>query len=160
MDVRKTHLVFLIFYAFIVASIFLTPLFTYAAPDVAEFSYFTHSKNCHQRPERSPHLFGHQLPECWRCTAIFVGSLVGVILIIRLGARAKWWWLALATIPIAVDGGMQLLGWRASTNQLRLVTGGIFGMVCALWFIPFITRVTDWLKNQWRKLKNSRGGLN
>jgi uncharacterized membrane protein len=154
---RKVHLIFLIISAFVVASIFLTPLFTYIAPDAAEVSYKTHALNCHQRPERSPHLFGHQLPECWRCTAIFVGSLVGIILIIRLGASAKWWWLALATIPIALDGGTQMLGWRTSTNQLRLVTGGIFGMVSALWFVPFATRVLDWCGLQWRKLKKRLG---
>ena len=30
---------------------------------------------CHQLPGRSPHLFGVQLPLCWRCTGIFFGAL-------------------------------------------------------------------------------------
>lgn len=148
---RKTHLFFLVVYLFITLSILLTPLLVYTSPGAAEFSYLAHRKNCHQRPERSPHLFGHQLPECWRCTAMFAGVVVGMILIIRLGARAKWWWLALAALPLIVDGGTQLLGWRASTNQLRMVTGFAVGIVGALWFVPFLTRIIDWLKRQWRK---------
>src|ERR1044072_8176919 len=30
---------------------------------------------CHQLPERSPHLFGVQLPLCWRFTGILFGAL-------------------------------------------------------------------------------------
>ena len=30
---------------------------------------------CHQLPARSPHLFGVQLPLCWRCTGILLGAL-------------------------------------------------------------------------------------
>jgi len=153
---RKTHFIFLVVYLFITLSVLLTPLFVYIAPDVAEFSYKAHRINCHQYPPRSPHLFGHQLPECWRCTAIFAGFVVGMILIIRLGARAKWWWLALAGAAIATDGITQLLHWRTSTNQLRMVTGFVFGMVGALWLVPFLTRLIDWIKRWWRKVRGIR----
>jgi uncharacterized membrane protein len=30
---------------------------------------------CHQLPARSPHLFGVQMPLCWRCTGILFGAL-------------------------------------------------------------------------------------
>jgi uncharacterized membrane protein len=30
---------------------------------------------CHQLPARSPHLFGAQMPLCWRCTGILFGAL-------------------------------------------------------------------------------------
>jgi len=149
---RKTHLLFLIAYTFLVASIFLTPIFAHYAPEVAEFSYKAHSHQCHQLPSRSPHMFGYQLPECWRCTAIFVGFLIGIILVIRLNAKVKWWWAALATIPLAADGFTQFFHLRASTNQLRMVTGFLWGVVGALWLVPFTAHIVDKIKSWLKKL--------
>jgi uncharacterized membrane protein len=41
-------------------------------------------------------------------------------------------------VPMALDGGTQLFGWRESTWELRTLTGIIFGLgVC--WFVlPYI----------------------
>lgn len=147
---RKTHIAYLLVASLIVASIFATPLLTYCCPDAAALSYKIHSYQCHQIPSRSPFLFNRQLPECWRCTAIFVSFLVGVILVARYNAKAKWWMLALATIPIAFDGFTQLRGIRESTNLLRFATGSLFGLFVALWTLPFITKLIDWLK-KWKR---------
>jgi len=34
---------------------------------------------CHQKPERSFHLWGAQLPVCARCTGIYLGAALGVV---------------------------------------------------------------------------------
>jgi uncharacterized membrane protein len=44
----------------------------------------------------------------------------------------------LAIIPIALDGGTQLIGLRESTNLLRAITGSIAGFAFSFYFIPML----------------------
>ena len=53
------------------------------------------------------------------------------------------WWLILAIIPTAIDGGTQLLGWRESTNLIRFLTGAPLGFVCAYYLIPLVNIFVD-----------------
>jgi uncharacterized membrane protein len=66
----------------------LLPLGTYAATRPHASSavhlfafamYAVGSMVCHQRPERSFHVWGAQLPVCARCTGIYVGAAVFVV---------------------------------------------------------------------------------
>jgi uncharacterized membrane protein len=43
------------------------------------FAYAAGSVICHQRPDRSFHLAGVQLPVCARCTGIYGGALLGIV---------------------------------------------------------------------------------
>jgi len=47
--------------------------------------YAIGSMICHQRPERSFYLWSHQMPVCARCTGIYAGAALAVLL--SLGAR-------------------------------------------------------------------------
>ena len=38
---------------------------------------------CYQNPAHSPHLFGAQLPLCWRCAGIACGALAFVVWLFR-----------------------------------------------------------------------------
>jgi len=52
------------------------------APAVVAFLYavyLTGSGICHQLPERSFHLSGHQMPVCARCAGIYFGAAIAVI---------------------------------------------------------------------------------
>lgn len=42
--------------------------------------YLIGSKVCHQRPERSFHLAGAQLPVCARCFGIYLGAALGAVM--------------------------------------------------------------------------------
>ena len=53
---------------------------------------------CHQRPDRSFFIDGHQLPVCARCTGLYLSGLIGLI---------GWWGLKLAR------------GWRRSGIDSR-----------------------------------------
>ena len=41
-------------------------------------------------------------------------------------------------IPIAIDGGTQLIGWRESTWFLRTVTGALFGFASVWLAYPYV----------------------
>jgi uncharacterized membrane protein len=104
--------------------IVLAPLLMERAPMVSFFLYLLFSPICHQLPERSFFILGHQFAVCARCTGIYFGAFLGSFLAQRKSPPAIFLFLAL--VPMAVDGGSQLL-WRESNNVLRFVTGAIAG---------------------------------
>jgi len=87
---------------------------------------------CHQSPERTLWVGGHYLPVCARDTGAYVGLLLGYFL---LPLRKKdadgppnLWIALLMVMPMIVDAGTQWVGLRTSTNELRLITGLLFGI--------------------------------
>jgi uncharacterized membrane protein len=82
---------------------------------------------CHQLPARSPHLFGVQMPLCWRCTGILFGALA------LLG------WLAgtkrlppllpciLLALLLPLDVLYNVLTHSDGDNARRLLTGLLWG---------------------------------
>ena len=50
--------------------------------------YAAGSLICHQRPERSFHLLGAQLPVCARCMGIYAGAAVAACLVLMRTAKA------------------------------------------------------------------------
>jgi uncharacterized membrane protein len=110
---------------------------------------------CHQLPERSLFIFGYQMTVCARCFAIYATSLAGCILVAFLRTKIKPWniiYYVLSCVPMGIDGTTQLFGiaiprnigpdWQLvwmteSTNELRLITGAIFGLATALFVLPY-----------------------
>ncbi|MDP3970838.1 MAG: DUF2085 domain-containing protein [bacterium] len=80
---------------------------------------------CHRRPERSFFYNQHQFPVCARCTGIWLGYAVGII--ITAFYLPVWWVGILLLIPLLIDAGTQLIRIRTSTNSLRLITGLLAG---------------------------------
>ena len=94
--------------------------------------YAVGSLVCHQRPERSFHLAGAQLPVCARCMGLYLGAAVGVTgwvafggLGSRLGPRAARWpkrlrvALIVAAIPTLVSLLTAWLGFWDPGNVVR-----------------------------------------
>ena len=94
--------------------------------------YAVGSLVCHQRPERSFHLAGAQLPVCARCMGLYLGAAVGVTgwaafagLGSRLSARAAQWpkrmrvGLIVAAIPTLVSLAAAWLGLWDPGNVVR-----------------------------------------
>jgi uncharacterized membrane protein len=96
---------------------------------------------CHGIPSRCLLLFGVPMPICARCTAIYGGLIIGALLASLLPemrettARIV---VAAAALPMAIDGGTQLIRLRESTNALRLETGLVAGIAIALWALTAV----------------------
>jgi len=86
-------------------------------------------------------LKGWELGVCSRDVAIYLGILIGAVVYpffrklddTRVPPAIFY---VIALIPIALDGGTQIIGWRESTNFLRLVTGFIAGFPIAFYLMP------------------------
>jgi uncharacterized membrane protein len=114
---------------------------------------------CHQLQERSLSIFGFQMTVCSRCFAIYAAFLSGCILFAFLRTKLKPWniiYYVLLCVPMAIDGTTQLFGieiprrigpgwelvWMAeSTNEMRLITGAIFGLASALFVLPYLQEI-------------------
>lgn len=90
---------------------------------------------CHQRADRSFFINGNQMPFCSRCTAIWIGLVIGLLILsffkVPLDERFLLI-LILSLIPMGIDGTGQLLGFWESTNLLRVITGLITGIICGM----------------------------
>ncbi|HEX8282349.1 MAG TPA: DUF2085 domain-containing protein [Pyrinomonadaceae bacterium] len=82
---------------------------------------------CHQLPARSPHLFGAQLPLCWRCTGILLGALalLGWLLLKRRLPPLIPCLLLSLLLPLDVLYNVVTHG--DGDNARRLVTGLLWG---------------------------------
>jgi uncharacterized membrane protein len=93
-----------------------------ASPIVAAAVYGAGALLCHQRPERSFHGRDAQFPVCARCTALYVGALVGALMA-WFGATGVphrvAWILACAALPTAVSLAVELAGVAAPSNVSR-----------------------------------------
>jgi len=112
-----------------------------AAPVYSFFSYI-----CHQIPERSFHIFGHQFAVCSRCFGVYFGLLAGI-------ATYPLWrpvdsveplprfWLFLSMVPIAIDWSLGVFGIWENTHLSRFITGMILGVACAIFIIPALVEI-------------------
>lgn len=99
---------------------------------------------CAQTPSHSFYVAGYQCCLCARCLSIYCALLVGGVLLARLRRGPQpprplnWKFWLLAMVPMALDGGTQLFGWRESNAGLRILTGVIFGLATAWFMLPQI----------------------
>ena len=136
--------------AVFIALPFASPLLAAAGYDAAANAIFSaYSITCHQLPERSWFILGHQMAFCERDTAMYLTILIAGLAYGATGRRRdgiSFTTYAILSVPIAVDGFTQLFGLRESTWFLRTVTGALFGWG-SVWIIyPFIERGMDGLR--------------
>jgi uncharacterized membrane protein len=114
---------------------------------------------CHQIPDRCLFIFGHQMAVCSRCFAIYASFLAGGLLFYFLRNKLKpfhIFYYFLLCVPMGIDGtaqlfgvplprgigpGMQLVWTTLSNNELRVVTGAIFGLGSALFVMPYMQQI-------------------
>lgn len=116
-------------------------LLAHAYLEPANLIYKAFSFLCHQIPERSFHLEGHQLAVCSRCTGIYAGFAASVLFYplvrsLRKPDSPSRLWLVAACVPIALDFALGFFGIWENTHLSRFATGAIFGAACALYVVP------------------------
>jgi len=97
-----------------------------------DFVYICGDRLCHQKVERSFFINENQMPFCSRCTAIWLGLVIGLgfMIFYKIELNDKFLILILiGIVPIAIDGVGQLLHLWESTNIIRLITGLLAGIV-------------------------------
>jgi len=83
---------------------------------------------------------GYKFPVCSRCLAIYIGMWLSSFVLLLLGWEDRAdvpnvIWFILAIIPLALDGTIQLLTSYTSTNEKRIVTGLLAGVVCGVYLV-------------------------
>ncbi len=85
---------------------------------------------------------GFKMAWCERDVAIygsmFLAGMAFALVRTRVKALSWRWYVAIAIVPMLIDGGTQLLMLRESTPILRTITGVLFG-VLSVWLIyPYV----------------------
>jgi uncharacterized membrane protein len=104
---------------------------------IAAFLYALGSRICHQRPERSFHLFAAQLPVCARCAGIYAGAAAGSLLMLSASIRARLF--RVSPQPVLLAGALPtlitiILEWSgawAGANDVRAFAGVPLGLSTA-----------------------------
>ncbi len=103
--------------------------------------YWFGDGNCHQIAARSFYLNGNEMPFCSRDVGVFVGLVGGMGLVLVARPKARIILPLLGLVPIAIDGGLQLVSSYESSNILRLATGLLAGISVALLLHAFASKV-------------------
>lgn len=99
---------------------------------------------CHQIPERSFQYGSQIIAICARDTGIYVGLLIGFVFLTVMNRRHEsgfppWWVILYGVIGIGLmglDGLTSYGGFRATTNEIRLITGALAGTALPLVLVP------------------------
>jgi uncharacterized membrane protein len=97
---------------------------------------------CHQIPERSFFIFGYQMPLCARCTGIFLGSILFLMLFKRSSKKNLVFFLLLI-LPMGLNIFFEkYLGWE-SYNIWRFITGLLYAYAIPVILLSSIILVSD-----------------
>lgn len=136
-------------WAFVFNGLFLTivglavasPLLRAAGMDgLGQLIFRAYRVTCHQLPERSFYIDGHQVAFCQRDVGVQLGLFLGGVAYAASSGRVRLRNLAVYALifvmPVALDGFTQLVGLRSSVWPLRLGTGLLFGIGTTLVAYP------------------------
>ncbi len=110
--------------------------------------YHSFKTLCHQLPERSFFIAGHQFAVCARCTGLYGGFALVLILFplirsLHSNAVPQAKWLFLAAAPLAIDFSLTFFGIWENTHTSRLLTGMLLGGVTVFYVMPGILELAQ-----------------
>ncbi len=112
-------------------------------PQLALSVYGPFSTLCHQIPERSFFIAGHKLAVCARCTGLYAGFALTMLLYplvrsVRSVSTPSPKWLFLAAIPMAIDFNLTFFNIWENTHSSRFLTGFLLGGAAVFYLVPGI----------------------
>ena len=108
--------------------------------------FAAYAYTCHQLPERSWFIFGHQMAFCQRDAAVYPAMFLSGLAFARarVGGRRTprlgWLSYGVLVLPMAIDGTGQLFGLWASTWLSRTLTGALFGAATVWLIYPYLAK--------------------
>ncbi|HEV8136731.1 MAG TPA: DUF2085 domain-containing protein [Pyrinomonadaceae bacterium] len=110
--------------------------------------YHSFKTFCHQLPERSFFIVGHQFAVCARCTGLYGGFALLLLLYPLIRSLhstdvPKVKWLFLAAVPLGIDFSLTLFGIWENTHTSRLLTGMLLGGVTVFYVMPGILELAQ-----------------
>ena len=145
---QKEHIFWVISAAVVLSLVSLIVVAPVAAASghntIARGIYGAFAALCHQIPERSYFIDGHQFAVCARCTGVYGGFTLMLLLYPLISSLKNTVtppriWLILAMIPLAIDVGVNFLGVWQNTHTSRLLTGALLGGVAVFYVMPGIS---------------------
>jgi len=141
---------------FIVLSILLAPLLIEAGGFISRWGtivYPTCKGLCHQAPERSYYWDGVQFAVCHRCTGIYAGALLGLLVYpltpyFRRGTFPTAIILIIFMAPVCIDLALGLSGIWGGHPYVRTATGGLAGFIGAFYVVPGIEDLIELLRGK------------
>jgi uncharacterized membrane protein len=121
--------------------------------------YQAFSHLCHQDPDRSFFVAGYKFGVCARCTGLYFGFALTVLIYpllrpLRTSDTPQRKWLFVAAVPIAFDFALGFFGIWQNTHLSRVATGALLGATAVFYVMPgFVAVGNDWLFKQ-RKQRN------
>ncbi len=117
-------------------------------PELAAPIYKTFSFVCHQIPERSFHLAGHQFAVCSRCTGLYSGFAVAALVYplarsIKRTDTPRRLWLILAAVPLVIDFSLTYFGVWSNTHLTRFSTGALLSSVAVFYVMPGLVELSS-----------------
>jgi len=115
---------------------------------IAVAIYHSFKTFCHQLPERSFFIVGHQFAVCARCTGLYGGFALLLLLYPLIRSLhstdvPKVKWLFLAAVPLGIDFSLTLFGIWENTHTSRLLTGMLLGGVTVFYVMPGILELAQ-----------------
>lgn len=109
--------------------------------ELAQVIYRAFAVLCHQRPDRSYFIDGHKLAVCARCTGLYAGFVITLLLYplvrsLRTTTTPPRSWLLLAAVPLGIDFSLTFFGIWENTHTSRLLTGALLGSVAVFYVVP------------------------
>jgi uncharacterized membrane protein len=98
----------------------------------AEAIYNFGDSSCHQLNHRSLFINGNQMPLCARDIGIYVGFAIGALVVTFFAVELRMWWILGSLVPIGIDGLTQMFTAYESNNPIRLLTGGLAGVMTTM----------------------------
>ena len=125
-------------------------------PAFASSIYKAFSFVCHQIPERSFHLAGHQFGVCSRCTGLYAGFAVAALIypLARSLQRTDTpspIWLILATLPLVIDFALGYFSIWQNTHLSRFLTGALLSSVAVFYVMPGLIDLSSAIARRLRR---------